>query len=265
MSQDSYRIQKYPAVKLEEGNLVAVEQLVSEEAPLTIYLNGKELVTMLCSPNEEKYITLGFLVSEGMIHDIEAITDLTIDSERGFIWVEADTVFPNVANTYLKRCLTACCGRGRTGFYFANDARTIKSIESNLKISAAEILSYSLMLEELSATYHMTHGVHCGALAAKGEFLLYSEDIGRHNVFDKIYGKCLEMKISTADKVVVFSGRISSEILIKVSKMAIPLIIARAVPTSLAIGLAEDLGITLVGAAKGESFFVYTHTGRVTA
>jgi FdhD protein len=263
MSQDSCRIQTYSAIKMEKGELVNVEQMVSEEAPLTIYLNGKELVTMLCSPNEEKYLTLGFLISEGMIHDIRTITNFTIDNERGLIWVEADTVFPNVANTYLKRCLTACCGRGRTGFYFANDARTIKTIESDLKISAPEILHYSVMLEEMSATYHITHGVHCGALAAKGEFLLYSEDIGRHNVFDKLYGKCLEKNLTTADKVIVFSGRISSEILIKVSKMAVPLIIARAVPTSLAIGLAEDLGITLVGAAKGESFYVYTHTGRV--
>lgn len=253
----------YPTLKLHNEKLVAVQELVSEETALTVYLNGKELVTMLCSPVDAKYLAYGFLVSEGMINSIEDLTLFTIDHERGLIWTEADKVPVNAGQMYLKRCLTACCGRGRAEFYFANDARVTKRIESNLRVRADNINCYVNLLEQASATHQITSGVHSGAIAANGALLYFSEDIGRHNVFDKLYGKCLEDGLTMADKTIVFSGRVSSEILLKVSKMGVPIVVARSVPTSLAVDLAEELGITLVGAAKGDWFFVYTHPERV--
>ena len=257
-------IQIYPVTRYQEGVFRDTEQSISEEKPVTIYLNGKELVTMLCSPQEEKYLALGFLMSEGMIKELDHLTQLTVDEERGLVWAEADHVAHNAGQMYLKRCLTACCGRGHAGFYFANDARATKQIESQMQISSHEILQYAEMLENASTTHHKTHGVHSGALAAEGELLIYSEDIGRHNIFDKLYGKCLIQGVATFDKVIVFSGRVSSEILLKVSKMGVPIVIARSVPTSLAMEMARELGITLVGSARNQSFYVYTHTHRVS-
>jgi FdhD protein len=263
MAETASGIHSYPGLKLQDGKLVAVQELVSEETPLTIYLNGKELVTMLCSPVDAKYLAFGFLVSEGMINSIEDLTLFMVDNERGLIWAEADNVSVNASQMYLKRCLTACCGRGRAEFYFANDARVTKRIESNLRIRADNINCYVKLLEEASTTHQITYGVHSGAVAASGALLYYSEDIGRHNVFDKLCGKCLEAGLTMADKTIVFSGRVSSEILLKVSKMGVPIVIARSVPTSLAIDLAAELGITLVGAAKGDWFCIYTHPDRV--
>jgi len=164
---------------------------------------------------------------------------------------------------YFKRCLSACCGRGRAEFYFANDARVSKRIDSELRIGAGEVNFYAQALEEASATHHITSGVHNGAVAADGKLLCCAEDIGRHNVFDKLYGKCLEQGVTLADKVLVFSGRVSSEIILKVSKMGVPIVIARSVPTSLAIDLAEELGITLIGVAKGDWFNIYAQANRV--
>lgn len=257
------RIEVYPTIQYKDGVVQAKEEPISEEKPLTIYLNGKELVTMLCSPQEEKYLAIGFLVSEGMVGDIKKMTLLTVDEERGLAWAEADDVAYNAGQMYLKRCLTACCGRGHAGFYFANDARAAKQIESQMCITAHDVLAYACLLEAASATHAKTHGVHSGALAADGQLLVYSEDIGRHNIFDKIYGKCLLEGISTADKVIVFSGRVSSEILLKVSKMGVAIVIARSVPTTLALEMARELGITLVGGVREQSFSVYTHTQRI--
>lgn len=259
----SERIEAYPVLQYKNGVAQTDEQFISEEKPVTIYLNGKELVTMLCSPQEEKYLAIGFLVSEGMITDLKNLTLLTVDEDRGLVWAEADQVPYNAGQMYLKRCLTACCGRGHAGFYFANDARATKQIDSQMMITPEEILGYARMLEGASATHEKTHGVHSGALASKGQLLMYSEDIGRHNIFDKLYGKALVAGLATTDKIIVFSGRISSEILLKVSKMGVPIVIARSVPTTLALEMARELGITLVGSVRDQSFYTYTHTQRI--
>ncbi|WP_312561007.1 formate dehydrogenase accessory sulfurtransferase FdhD [Anaerospora sp.] len=256
-------VHAYPALKAIDEKLLPVQDMVSEEEPLTLYLNGKELVTMLCSPVEQRYLALGFLVSEGMIGSIADLTEFTVEEERGLIWAEADQVPDNAGRMYLKRCLTACCGRGRAEFYFANDARVSKEINSELRVRAQDINKYALLLEHASATHQVTSGVHSGALAAGGRLVCFAEDIGRHNVFDKLYGKCLEGGVSLADKILVFSGRVSSEIILKVSKMGVPVVVARSVPTSLAIDMAVKLGITLIGVAKGDWFHVYTNAERV--
>ena len=256
-------VQTYQALKAVNETLVTVEDLVSEEEPLTLYLNGKELVTMLCSPVEQRYLALGFLVSEGMIASIDDLTEFMVDIERNMIWVEAENVRENAARTYLKRCLTACCGRGRAEFYFGNDAHLSNLIESQLRVRAQDINNYVYMLEEASATHKVTSGVHSGAVAGYGKLVCFAEDIGRHNVFDKLYGKCLEFGVDPTDKILVFSGRVSSEIILKASKMKVPIIVARSVPTSLAIEMAVKLGITLIGVAKGDWFHIYTHTERI--
>lgn len=263
MQEKRTGVYSYPALKAIDEKLLPVEDMVSEEEALTLYLNGKELVTMLCSPVEQRYLALGFLVSEGMLGSIADLTEFTVDEERGLIWAEADQVPNNAGRMYLKRCLTACCGRGRAEFYFANDARVSKEIDSELRVRAQDINQYALLLEEASATHRVTSGVHSGALAQNGSLICFAEDIGRHNVFDKLYGKCLESGVNPADKILVFSGRVSSEIILKVSKMGVPVVVARSVPTSLAIDMAVKLGITLIGVAKGDWFHVYTGAERV--
>lgn len=180
------------------------------------------------------------------------------------VHVEADIVERDSTEGYLRRCLTTCCGRGRAGFYFANDHKTTRYIDSKARFSAADILkSTATLLHEASATHSKTYGVHSGAIVENGELILYSEDIGRHNIFDKLYGKCLEQTMSMENKLLVFSGRISSEILIKVSKIGIPCVVAKSVPTTLALGMAKELGITIVGRMRHDSFCVYTHPERI--
>lgn len=257
-------IETYEVVEFKNEQFHKDKQMISEEMPLTVYLNGRETTTMLCSPVDQKYLVIGFLISEGMIQTLEDIKELVINEEDGLVHVEADLVEREASDSYLRRCLTTCCGRGRAGFYFANDHKTTNYIDSKTQFSAADILkSTATLLHEASATHSKTYGVHSGAIVKHGELILYSEDIGRHNIFDKLYGKCLEQNMSMEDKMLVFSGRISSEILIKVSKIGIPCVIAKSVPTTLALEMGKELGITIVGRIRHESFFVYTHPERI--
>lgn len=254
---------KYPVVKIQGQEIVKTEEPVVEEIPLTIYLNGKELVTMLAAAGEENYLVIGFLATEGIIQKVEDIKTLEIDSANGVIQVTTASGEIAAEKMFLKRYLTACCGKGRSAFYFVNDILTAKTIDSELTITPEQAMHYSELLEAASETFRLTGGVHGGALAADGKLVFLSQDIGRHNVFDKLYGRCLLEGVSTQDKVLVFSGRVSSEILLKVSKMNISVIIARSAPTTLAIDMAEELGITVIGFARGRRLNIYSHSKRV--
>ncbi|WP_425060576.1 Sulfur carrier protein FdhD [Sporomusa carbonis] len=253
----------YPVIKIRDGEVTKTEEQVVEEIPLTIYLNGKELVTMLASSGEENYLVIGFLATEGIIAKPGDIKKMDVDIRRGIIDVETVTGETAAEKMFLKRYLTACCGKGRSTFYFANDLLTAHRITTDITLTPQEIINYSEMLEAKSHTFRLTGGVHGGALAANGKFVCWSQDVGRHNVFDKIYGRCLVEEITTSDKIIMFSGRISSEILLKVSKMNIPIIISRAAPSSLAIDMAEELGITVIGFARDNRMNIYSHPERV--
>jgi len=253
----------YPVIKVHGQEIVKTEEPVIEEIPLTIYLNGKELVTMLAAAGEENCLVIGFLATEGIIQKVDDIKSIDINLAQGVIHVT--TVSGEVAaeKMFLKRYLTACCGKGRTAFYFANDVLTAKTVNTNLRITPGEIIRYSELLEATSETFRLTGGVHGGAMAAEGKLIYWSQDVGRHNVFDKLYGRCLLDGNSTQDKVLIFSGRVSSEIVLKVSKMNISIIIARSAPTTLALDMAEELGVTVIGFARGERLNIYTHSERI--
>ena len=116
-----------------------------------------------------------------------------------------------------------------------------------------------------SLIYRTTGGVHSAALCDNRDILLFADDVGRHNAIDKIFGECMLRDIATNDRMIITSGRIPSEILLKVSKRRIPIIISISAPTNLGVKLAADLGITLIGFARGKRMNVYANGWRVVA
>ncbi|MBM7553020.1 formate dehydrogenase accessory sulfurtransferase FdhD [Thalassobacillus pellis] len=245
-----------------QGHLFTYEDDdVAEEFPLTIVVNGEEIATMVCSPIDMRELVVGFLATEGIIFKYEDIHSITMDEECGFAYVELHRNLPDARNTD-KRWLGSCCGKSRA-FYFQSDAKTARTVTSTHKIAVKECLD---LMEEFQSTadmFHQTGGVHQAALAtAQGVQLSYA-DIGRHNALDKIYGKILIDKISLKDKLIIFSGRISSEVLLKVSKMNIGILLSKSAPTNLALDLAEDLNITAIGFIRNGRMNVYTHESRV--
>lgn len=241
---------------------IAKEQVVIEKA-LTIFINGKEFATMICTPAQEKELVLGFLCSEGIITHIDHLKKITIDKREGLVWVETTEEKCISEELFLKRYLTSCCGKGKSSFYFANDARLAQKVESQLQITSLEVSRYINLLEDGSKLFHLTGGVHGGAFASKGTLVYSAVDIGRHNVLDKLYGHAFLNGIDISQMVIVFSGRISSEILIKAAKIGCPILIGVSAPTDLALKLAEELGITVLGFARENRMNIYTHPERI--
>ena len=136
-------------------------------------------------------------------------------------------------------------------------------MESLFQVSVGEILALTRDFQHRSETYRATGGVHSAAMCDTKNVLVFSEDIGRHNAMDKVFGECLLKDITTDDRLVITSGRISSEILLKVARRNIPVLISKSAPTNLGVKMANELGITLVGFVRGKRANVYTNTWRI--
>ncbi len=132
-----------------------------------------------------------------------------------------------------------------------------------MTVSASQIFALAKKFQLSSETYRSTGGVHSAALCNNTGILVFAEDIGRHNAIDKIFGRCLLDGIPTDDCMIITSGRIASEILLKVARRHIPLIISKSAPTELGVRLAGDFGITLIGFVRGKRMNVYTNDWRV--
>lgn len=242
-----------------------IEEEVAGEFPLTLLVNGTEMATLVCTPTHLEELTLGFLTAEGVLRQGESITRFFVDREEGIAEVEApDREGALEREMFGKRYVGSCCGKSRTGFYMANDARTAREVQAELTITPRECFRLMRELQEASPLHRRTGGVHNAGLAAAGRLETVRTDIGRHNTLDKLYGFALQEGIELAQRVVVFSGRISSEILLKISKMGCPVLLSKCAPTDLALEMAEDLGVTAVGFLRSDRMTVYTHPRRIT-
>lgn len=249
--------------KFRDGHFHQIEDSIVKEFPLTIYVNGEEFATMVCSPTHFDEMVIGFLASEGVILFKKEISNLTINEDKGFAYVELHSKKVESQQHFSKRFIGSCCGKSRQ-FYFQNDARTAKTSMSKTTITAQQCLNLMQDMQKNSQTFQSTGGVHNAALCTKDGLLVTRTDIGRHNALDKLYGYSLINNIPIRDKILVFSGRISSEILTKAAKIGVGIVLSKSAPTDLAISLAEDLNITAVGFIRGESFNIYSHPHRIT-
>lgn len=236
---------------------------VAAEFPLTVHLNGEEWATMVCSPSNLEELVVGFLASEGIIRRFSEITRFSIDQDKGFAYVQIDKLPEDRARNTSKRFIGSCCGKSRQ-FYFTNDMLTAKTVTANTELTALKAIHHMQELQELSRDFHRTGGMHNAAICSTTGIIQCYQDIGRHNALDKLYGYCLMNHIPVKDKVIAFSGRISSEVLLKISKMGIAILLSKSAPTNLALELADDLGITAVGFIRGDRMNIYTHPERIT-
>ncbi|ABO51380.1 formate dehydrogenase family accessory protein FdhD [Desulforamulus reducens MI-1] len=248
-------------VRIKGDKIITTEDCIVREVPITLFLNDKEFVTMVCSPQALQELAVGFLCSEGLLQSPEDIKAIRLDEENGVVYIDAPDIEDE--SKFLKRNITSCCGRGRPVFYYINDAKSMNKVSSDLLVTPGQVWDLSDRLEEMSILFKETGGVHNAALCLPTEVMMFYEDVGRHNAVDKIFGRAFLDRIPLRDKILVFSGRVSSEIVIKIGKMGLPVIISRSAPTDLGLEMAQKLGITVVGFAKGERMNVYTYPERI--
>lgn len=251
-------------VRFQNGELSQIDDTIVTEFPITIKLNREEFATLVCTPEHIEEMVIGFLASENVIKSFNDIEDLWIEEGRGYAHVTVKQK-PKLQEKFRsKRYITSCCGMSRQSFYFVNDAMTVKKLHDiDLSLTPSDCISFMGALQQSAATFKRTGGVHNAALCDRDGRLVMRMDIGRHNALDKLYGYCVKHSIPTNDKALVFSGRISSEILIKASKMGCPVVLSKAAPTELALEMADQLGITTIGFIRNQSFNIYTHHWRI--
>ena len=250
------KTKKISILRVTEQDKGAVEDIVVREFSLTIVLNNQELVTLLCSPTELEYLAVGFLLSQGLIKDKEDIRKMVVDVQKGVVQVETK----KAVGISLKPVLASSGARGEN---FSNPQ--LVTAEPEAKISPQQIVSLMDNFVRSSKVFKTTGGVHSAALCNERNILAFNDDIGRHNAIDKVFGECLLKDIATDNSLMITSGRVSSEILLKVAKRNIPILISKAAPTDLGVRLAVDLGVTLVGFVRGKGMNVYANDWRIVA
>jgi len=255
-------IEKIPILRLTEKSRSNIDDTVASELPLTIILNKQELVTLLCSPKDLRYLAIGFLFSEGLLRNKDEIKKIMVDDQRGVVRVET-AEDKTLANELLfKRVITS--GGGRAGsFYGVADVPSQTKVESQIEISTYDVFTLMDEFVQRSEVFKATGGVHSAALCDTKSILVFNEDVGRHNAIDKVFGECVLKDIPTDERVVITSGRLTSEMLLKVAKRNIPIMLSKSAPTDLGVKLANDLGITLLGFIRGKRINAYTNDWRI--
>lgn len=239
-----------------------IDDPIAAELALTVKLDGEEFATIVCSPSHLRELVFGFLASEGIIRVPGQVEKLTIDEERGYAYLKL-TGLPSISRDKMaKRWIGSCCGKSRQ-FYFHNDMLTARTIMTRYTMRAEQCMKLMELLQASSIDFHRSGGVHNAALADGDKLLSVMTDIGRHNALDKLYGYCMLQGVKPEGKAIVFSGRLSSEVVLKAAKMGCGILLSKSAPTDLALRLAEDLGITCAGFIRMGGMTVYTHPERI--
>jgi len=242
--------------------MVSLQQQVIREKPIALYFNDREFVTLLCAGNHLDELAAGFFYVEGLLTAPDDLISIKIDRDAGKIMVAAKP-YPAMYEKLLdKRTITSGCGKG-TVFYNALDALLSSPVESDLTITPQNIIACMHNLSAMSDDYRQTHGVHNSALASPDKILVFRNDIGRHNAVDMLVGHAFLHGLSLRDKLFVTTGRLTSEIVIKVAKIGVPIIVSRNTATALAIDIAQKMNITLIGYVRAGRFTVYAGHERI--
>jgi len=236
--------------QVKSGRLDEVKGEVVREQPLTVYVNGERFLTLLCSPFMLEPLVLGYLWMEKVIAGLDDVAGLQISEVDG----RAEVTLRQPVTLPTERILTSGCGGGIT---FRIDPRLFPRITSGARVSPAELGDRMHDLLREAVHYHASRGIHGAALADRDRVLLVAEDVGRHNAVDKLMGLALQRGIATTDRILLSTGRVSSEMLLKAARMSVPIVASRTSPTEMAVALAEQLGVTIVGYLRGDSLNLY--------
>ena len=231
------------------------------ERPVTVHMNDVEVATMQATPDDLEELAAGFLVSEGLLADREALTSISADYKRGLVYVVTTEDVPDEL-TYRKRYITSGCGKGVT-FSSVGHARALAPVEGDFAVTPAELHEWMRAMNEQATKYRDTGGMQACALASAGQVRVVREDVGRHNAVDKVLGRVWLDRIPTGDAVLLSTGRVSYEMAVKAAKFNVPVIASKSAVTDLAAEIAASLGICVVGYARGGAMVVYSHPERV--
>lgn len=228
------------------------------ETPVSLTVNGQVWISFMCTPLQLEALAVGFLYNEGIITSMDEVMDVHLceHGDNVDVWLNRSVEQP----TNWRR--TSGC----TGGVTAVDLLAKPNVDfsaNKFQVRPEAIMEMVEKLFESQELYRDTGGVHTSALSDGEKVVLAADDIGRHNTLDKIAGLCLMKNVWPQNRILITTGRISSEMLQKAAALNTPILISRTSPSSLSIEMAERYGITLIGYARKHRFNVYSNPGRV--
>ena len=240
-----------------DGEWQEIDAEVIEEGFITIFVNGHELATLMCTPREPTQLALGFLANEGFIQNT---AEVKIDhvcqaGDCVDIWLSH-----SIWDRPRRKIITSGCGGGLT---FGDLAAEQEPVQSFRIVDPLVIGDLMAKLQTHDSLYARARGVHTSALSDGKELLFIAEDIGRHNTLDRLRGECMRQGVDPAGMILLATGRISSEMINKAAKMGCGIVASRTSPTSLSVSLARHWSITLCGYVRRNRMNVYTHPERL--
>ena len=238
-----------------------IETSVTVERPLTLYLNGREIVTMMTIGDYPEYLALGYLLNQNMLSMDEEVLGVEYEEDIQTVVVRTATE-TNFEDKLKKKTLTSGCAQG-TVFGDVMEKFVDAVLPKGTIIKASWLYALTKQINTVPSLYLEAGAIHGCALYEKNKPLLYMEDVGRHNAVDKIAGYMYRHKITGADKIFYTTGRLTSEMVIKTVQMGIPILVSRSGFTAWGVDLARQVGLTLIGRAKGKRFVALAGEDRI--
>lgn len=268
---------KATRIDLSGGRRVQREETLAVEEPLEIRLGHESFSVTMRTPGDDFDLVAGFLLSEGIVFEPEQLISLRFcagEDENGrqtFNVVEAqlrpDVALPLAAAARHVTTSSACgiCGTASIDAVRRSSRFPLSPGPSEHLVDAELLATLPDIMRAQQALFEKTGGVHAaGLFSAAGELLISREDVGRHNAVDKVLGAAFrEQQLPLAGRILQVSGRASFELVQKAAMAGVPVLAAVSAPSSLAVELARELGVTLVGFSRGTSMNIYTHAGRI--
>ena len=234
---------------------------VVTEKPLTVFLNGQEIVTLMTIGDEPELLAVGFLLNQNMLRLGDKISGIEYEDDLDVVVVRTDreTDFEKVLK---KKTITSGCAQG-TVFGDLMDKLSSISLSSSDRLRTSWLFELSKKINNTPSLYLEAGAIHGCVLCKQNHPLIYMEDVGRHNAIDKIAGYMFLNNIEPIDKIFYTTGRLTSEMVIKTVQMRVPILVSRSGFTAWGVELAREAGLTLVGRAKGRRFIVLSGTERI--
>jgi len=257
-------IRDCPIRRFEDGQAKAMIDRVITEARIELDLNdARHNIAMLCLPADLESLAVGFLVGEGALRERSALHDIRVNVENNKVFLHGD--FDEDALEAMDNRWTwgTGCGSGGTGRDL--DSSAFGRVGHGLTIGPGKLIELAKTFTGKADMWKATGGLHACALADNEKILLFAEDVGRHNAFDKIVGRAFLDEIDVADKLVLMTGRLSAEIVSKAVACGLSMLVSRSAVTALGAKLAGRFGVTLVGFLRGKRLNVYTGFDRIVA
>lgn len=259
----SHILTEVSATRIKGGDRTPITDKVILESPLTLFIDGEQYITLVCSPQHIEELVYGFLYSDAIIQGTQDVEGLTMLEEQGAVRVRLREELDDRKRARGRRVITSGCGKSSV-FYDVQDLVSQRPVRSAVELTTDTLHLIMKEFDQGSDVFRATGGTHSCAICKGDQMLFFASDIGRHNALDKCVGFLLMNKIVPEECYFLSSGRISSEMVYKCMRAGIGVVASRAATTELAIKVAEQVNMTLIGFVRAGRMTIYTHPERVS-